>query len=170
MNGMVNVWSLQEGSLLQTLVGSGGINALVWCGTSGLAICVSRSQVWGVCPSDVVWMAKKFTVLIKCQKNLVLSLCYDWSLCPSNLVKGMKELGCNKMAPHFQNVVFTALSDDQFFKLRIPAFCRTRLHTWGMMGLHQAPCLRALLSHLPSLLLSQYQHEKPMGKWVGRRE
>ncbi|XP_042891775.1 probable E3 ubiquitin-protein ligase HERC1 isoform X3 [Penaeus japonicus] len=104
MNGMVNVWSLQEGSLLQTLVGSGGINSLVWCGTSGLGICVSRSQ----------------------------------------------------------NVVFATLSDDQFFKLRIPAFCRTRLHVWGMTGLHQAPCLRALLSHLPSLLLSQYQHEKPM--------
>ncbi|KAK7085896.1 putative E3 ubiquitin-protein ligase herc1 [Halocaridina rubra] len=104
LNGMVNVWSLQEGSVLQTLVGAGGICGMVWSGNSGLAVCQAGSQ----------------------------------------------------------NVMFCALTDDQFYKLRVVAACRSRLHQWGMTGLHQASCLRALLTNLPSLLLSQYHHEKPM--------
>nr|XP_053648638.1 probable E3 ubiquitin-protein ligase HERC1 isoform X5 [Cherax quadricarinatus] len=103
-NGLVNVWSLQDGSLLQTVVGSGGISGLAWAGTTGLAVSLTQSQ----------------------------------------------------------NVMFISLTEDQFRKLRVVALCRTRLHAWGMSGLHQAPCLRALLCHLPSLLLSQYLHEKPM--------
>ena len=43
---MVNVWSLQEGSVLQTFVGLGGICGLVWGGASGLAVCQTRSQVF----------------------------------------------------------------------------------------------------------------------------
>ncbi|XP_071541149.1 LOW QUALITY PROTEIN: probable E3 ubiquitin-protein ligase HERC1 [Panulirus ornatus] len=103
-NGMVNIWSLQDGSLLQTVVGSGGISSVSWTGTAGLAVCLTQSQ----------------------------------------------------------NVMFVSLTEDQFYKLRVVALCRMRLHLWGMSGLHHAPCLRALLCHLPSLLLSQYHHEKPV--------
>ncbi|XP_076032136.1 putative E3 ubiquitin-protein ligase HERC1 [Oratosquilla oratoria] len=102
VNRVVNVWSLQNGTLLQTVVGSGGVTGLVWTAGYGLAICYSRSQ----------------------------------------------------------NVVLAHFTDDKFFKLRVLALCREILHSWGMLGLHQAPCLRALLSHLPALLLSQYNHEK----------
>ena len=56
------------------------------------------------------------------------------------------------------------MTENQFFKLRTVALCRQRLHTWGMYGLHQAPCLRALFSNLPRLLMSQYYYEKPLGK------
>lgn len=103
-NGMVNIWSLQDGSLLQTVVGCGGVASLQWCGSSGLAICFTQSQ----------------------------------------------------------NVMFVVASDEQFYSLRVVAMCRMRLQRWGMSGLHHAPCLRALLCHLPSLLISQYHHEKPL--------
>ncbi|XP_063888404.1 probable E3 ubiquitin-protein ligase HERC1 isoform X2 [Scylla paramamosain] len=103
-NGVVNVWSLQDGSLLQTMVGCGGVASLKWCGSAGLAICYTQSQ----------------------------------------------------------NVTFVLMADEQFYSLRVVALCRMRLQRWGMSGLHQAPCLRALLCHLPSLLLSQYHHEKPL--------
>ncbi|MPC18905.1 putative E3 ubiquitin-protein ligase HERC1 [Portunus trituberculatus] len=103
-NGVVNVWSLQDGSLLQTVMGCGGVASLKWCGSAGLAICYTQSQ----------------------------------------------------------NVTFVLMADEQFYSLRVVALCRMRLQRWGMSGLHQAPCLRALLCHLPSLLLSQYHHEKPL--------
>ncbi|ROT68824.1 putative E3 ubiquitin-protein ligase HERC1 [Penaeus vannamei] len=50
MNGMVNVWSLQEGSLLQTLVGSGGINCPGLVRNSGWPfVCPDHSlHTWGM--------------------------------------------------------------------------------------------------------------------------
>lgn len=57
------------------------------------------------------------------------------------------------------------MSDDQFYSLRVIGACRQRLRRWGMTGLQHAPCLKALLCHLPSLLLLQYRYEKPLGQF-----
>lgn len=40
--------------------------------------------------------------------------------------------------------------------------CRMALLSQGVTGLHQAPCLRALLLNLPSILQDQYLYEKPL--------
>nr|CAD7425857.1 unnamed protein product [Timema monikensis] len=42
--GIVNIWSLQDGVLLQTVTGSGGVHSLSWLGDSGLVICFGRSK------------------------------------------------------------------------------------------------------------------------------
>lgn len=44
-NGLVNIWSLQDGSLLQTVVGGGGVAHLCWAGPAGLSVCFTQSQV-----------------------------------------------------------------------------------------------------------------------------
>ena len=44
MNGLVNIWSLQDGSLLQTLLGTGGVSHIAWAGKY-LALCHTRCQV-----------------------------------------------------------------------------------------------------------------------------
>jgi hypothetical protein len=45
LNGVVNVWSLQDGSLLQTCTGFGGVQSLCWLGSIALAICFARTKV-----------------------------------------------------------------------------------------------------------------------------
>jgi len=42
------------------------------------------------------------------------------------------------------------------------AGARASLLRQGVTGLHSAPCLRALLLALPTLLQEQYQYEKPL--------
>jgi E3 ubiquitin-protein ligase HERC1 len=42
------------------------------------------------------------------------------------------------------------------------AGARASLLRQGVTGLHRAPCLRALLQALPTLLQEQYQYEKPL--------
>ena len=46
MIGLVNVWSLVDGALLQTVIGGGGLQSLAWVGAAGLAACFARSKVW----------------------------------------------------------------------------------------------------------------------------
>ena len=103
MNGLVNIWSMQDGSLLQTLMGTGGVADITWAGKY-LAICHTRNQ----------------------------------------------------------HITIVHMTENQFCKLRVIALCRERLHAWGMYGLHQAPCLKALFSNLPRLLMNQYCYEKPL--------
>lgn len=45
---------------------------------------------------------------------------------------------------------------------RVLAGARASLLHQGVTGLHSAPCLRALLQALPTLLQEQYQYEKPL--------
>jgi len=45
---------------------------------------------------------------------------------------------------------------------RVLAGARASLLHQGVTGLHSAPCLRALLQALPTLLQDQYQYEKPL--------
>ncbi|KAE8748468.1 hypothetical protein FOCC_FOCC004763 [Frankliniella occidentalis] len=42
--GVINIWSLQDGSLLQTYTGAGGVQSLCWTGKCGLAACLLRSK------------------------------------------------------------------------------------------------------------------------------
>lgn len=44
----MNIWSLQDGSLLQTNTGTGGVHSLTWLGETGLAVCFGRSKVMPV--------------------------------------------------------------------------------------------------------------------------
>ncbi|KAK7862054.1 hypothetical protein R5R35_011478 [Gryllus longicercus] len=43
-SGVVNIWSLQDGSLLQTQTGTGGVHSLSWMRSVGLAVCFSRCK------------------------------------------------------------------------------------------------------------------------------
>lgn len=43
--GVVNIWSLQDGILMQTNTGTGGVHSLSWMDDLGLAACFSRSKV-----------------------------------------------------------------------------------------------------------------------------
>jgi len=43
--GIVNIWSLEDGTLLRTRTGAGGVHSLAWVGNSGLAVCFGRSKV-----------------------------------------------------------------------------------------------------------------------------
>lgn len=43
-SGVVNIWSLQDGNLLQTNTGTGGVHSLTWLGETGLAVCFGRSK------------------------------------------------------------------------------------------------------------------------------
>jgi len=45
MSGVVNIWSLLDGSLLHTHTGTGGVQSLCWVDNVALAICFSRSKV-----------------------------------------------------------------------------------------------------------------------------
>lgn len=45
MSGVVNIWSLHDGSLLHTNTGSGGVQSLCWIDNVALAICFTRSKV-----------------------------------------------------------------------------------------------------------------------------
>ncbi|XP_063233987.1 probable E3 ubiquitin-protein ligase HERC1 isoform X2 [Bacillus rossius redtenbacheri] len=42
--GIVNIWSLQDGLLLQTLTGGGGVHSLNWLSNIGLAVCFRHSK------------------------------------------------------------------------------------------------------------------------------
>ncbi|XP_016139643.1 LOW QUALITY PROTEIN: probable E3 ubiquitin-protein ligase HERC1 [Sinocyclocheilus grahami] len=45
VGGLLNIWSLQDGSVLQTVVaGSGAINSTVWIPDVGVAVCSNRSK------------------------------------------------------------------------------------------------------------------------------
>lgn len=45
-SGVVNIWSLFDGSLLNTHTGSGGVDDLCWMEDQlGLAVCFARSKV-----------------------------------------------------------------------------------------------------------------------------
>jgi E3 ubiquitin-protein ligase HERC1 len=47
-------------------------------------------------------------------------------------------------------------------QILVLAGARASLLRQGVTGLHSAPCLRALLQALPTLLQEQYQYEKPL--------
>lgn len=44
-SGKINIWSLQDGTLANTYVGSGGVQDVCWLSDHGLAVCFSRSKV-----------------------------------------------------------------------------------------------------------------------------
>ncbi|XP_071450243.1 probable E3 ubiquitin-protein ligase HERC1 [Hetaerina americana] len=101
-SSLVNIWSLQSGSLLQTVNGNGGVHSLSWLGNAGLAVCFSRSKD--------VWLV--------------------------------------------QYTMQTLLEN------HVLAACRNSLLSHSVVGLHQASCLRTLLSSLPVIMQEQYQYEK----------
>lgn len=81
---MVNIWSLQDGSLLQTYTGAGGIQSLCWTGTSGLAACLLRSKVWAL-PfnfSHAIWFRVLTFILWFFQDIVVLQ--YSMEQCYSD--------------------------------------------------------------------------------------
>lgn len=49
-----------------------------------------------------------------------------------------------------------------YAKNRILAAARCSLMKQGIVGLHSAPCLKALLQLLPTILQQQYNYEKPL--------
>ncbi len=49
---------------------------------------------------------------------------------------------------------------DQFGRGKVLACGRRTLRQLGIAGLHQAPCLRALLHKLPLMLQEQFMYEK----------
>jgi E3 ubiquitin-protein ligase HERC1 len=63
-NGIVNIWSLQDGSLVQTVVGSGGVNSngLFWCSSECLAVAFSRSKAVGVVEFSVNSLSKNLSL------------------------------------------------------------------------------------------------------------
>ncbi|XP_054287973.1 probable E3 ubiquitin-protein ligase HERC1 [Macrosteles quadrilineatus] len=103
MSGLVNIWSLQDASLLQTQTGPGGVQSLCWVSDIGLAVCFIRS--------------KDINII-----NYTLGTCG---------------------------------------KDRVLAACRNSLLARGVTGLQSAPCLRSLLTVLPSVVLDLYRAERP---------
>ncbi|XP_078688080.1 putative E3 ubiquitin-protein ligase HERC1 isoform X3 [Branchiostoma floridae x Branchiostoma belcheri] len=100
--GVVNLWSLQDGAVTQTLMGQGTTQGLVWAGEQALAAAFNKSK-------DV-------------------SLMYH--------------------------------SQDWFSQHTSLAAARMALRAQGIVGLHQAPCMKALLGRLPRILQEQYSYEK----------
>uniref|UniRef100_T1JES7 HECT-type E3 ubiquitin transferase n=1 Tax=Strigamia maritima TaxID=126957 RepID=T1JES7_STRMM len=101
--GTLNIWSIKDGSVLQTVTGNGSVQSLAWVGENGLAVCFSRSK----------------------------------------------------------DIAVLNYTMDHFHKNSVLAGCRTMLMSQGIAGLHQAPCLQAFFKRLPSIILEQYQYEKP---------
>ena len=54
----------------------------------------------------------------------------------------------------------TYCSSDFYHKTKVLATARMALKRQAVVGLTQAPCLRALLSHLPVILQEQHTYEK----------
>nr|QHB15577.1 putative E3 ubiquitin-protein ligase HERC1 [Bemisia tabaci] len=102
-SGVVYIWSLQDGTLLNTHTGSGGVQSLAWLADYGLAACFARSK-------DI------------------------------NLVE---------------------FNTHNYHNDRVLAACRNALLKQDIYGLDSAPCLRKLFQNLPSIILQQYQYEKP---------
>ncbi|CAH1255597.1 HERC1 [Branchiostoma lanceolatum] len=100
--GVVNLWSLQDGAITQTLMGQGTTQGLVWAGEQALVAAFNKSK-------DV-------------------SLMY--------------------------------YSQDWFSHHTSLAAARMALRSQGIVGLHQAPCMKALLRRLPRILQEQYSYEK----------
>ncbi|CAG5849679.1 unnamed protein product [Menidia menidia] len=104
VGGLMNIWSLRDGSVLQTVVaGSGAIQNIVWIPDVGVAVCSNRSK-------DVL------------------------------VVNASREF----LSSH-----------------HVLATCRTALKKQGVVGLNMAPCMRAFLERLPTMLQEQYAYEKP---------
>ncbi|XP_043933675.1 probable E3 ubiquitin-protein ligase HERC1 isoform X2 [Protopterus annectens] len=104
VGGLMNIWSMRDGSVLQTVVtGFGAIQNTIWIPEVGVAVCSNRSK-------DV----------------LVVNCTSEWII--SN---------------------------------HVLATCRTALKKQGIVGLNVAPCMRAFLERLPSMLQEQYAYEKP---------
>lgn len=89
LNGILNIWSLHDGSLVQTVVGSGGINydGLVWCNLDFLCAAFSRS--------------KELAVLEYGYENLIKYSTLTSARC-ALLRKGIKGL---KTAPFFKTLM-----------------------------------------------------------------
>ena len=100
--GYMNVWALQDGSVLLTLSDVGIVSALAWFAEHSLAVNFSRS------------------------KDVVVA-------------------HCGSKFYHNHKVLATA---------------RRSLKEMGVVGLHQAPLLRALIQRLPILLQEQCLYEK----------
>ena len=62
----------------------------------------------------------------------------------------------------FQDVRIVHYGMADMLHSRVLAGARASLLRQGVAGLHSAPCLRALLLTLPTLLQEQYQYEKPL--------
>ncbi len=60
----------------------------------------------------------------------------------------------------FQDVQLVHYTADQFARNKVLASARKSLRQHDIVGLHQAPCLKALLQKLPLILQEQYLFEK----------
>ncbi len=60
----------------------------------------------------------------------------------------------------FQNIQLIHYTNDVYHKNKVLARSRKALREYGILGLNQVPCLRALLHRLPLLLQEQYLYEK----------
>lgn len=65
MSGLVNIWSLQDASLLQTQTGPGGVQSLTWVPDVGLAVCFVRSKVQSISLHDEQSINTNFNILAK---------------------------------------------------------------------------------------------------------
>lgn len=59
-----------------------------------------------------------------------------------------------------QDAVLLQFNEGWYKKNRLVAWAREKLKIQGIVGLHEAPCLRGLLERLPQMLQEQYHHEK----------
>ena len=59
-----------------------------------------------------------------------------------------------------QDVLVVYCSSDFYHKTKVLATARMALRQQGIVGLSQAPCLRALLTNLPVILQEQHTCEK----------
>jgi len=63
-----------------------------------------------------------------------------------------------------QDVLVTHCPSDFYHKTKVLATARMALKQQGIAGLSQAPCLRALITHLPVILREQHSYEKVSDK------
>lgn len=71
-------------------------------------------------------------------------------------IRGVKCVWCV-----WQDVNIINYTSNMCSKDRVLAACRNSLLSRGIVGLQSAPCLRTLLSALPTLVADQWRHERP---------
>lgn len=101
-SGWLNIWSVADATLVQTITGAGSCSALSWHADHSLAASFSRSK----------------------------------------------------------DVHLVHMTSEHYRRHKVLAVSRGRLRQHGIVGLHKAPCLRALLLRLPLILQEQFSHEK----------
>ena len=119
--------------------GQGATQGLCWFADHSLAVCFSRSKVR---------LAKFFVSLILIEMTRFKILTFTHSI------------DTNRGKIFLQDIQLVHYTADQYGRNKVLACARKTLKKYGIMGLHQAPCLRALLQKLPLILQEQYMYEK----------